>query len=947
MTLEISVLGDIAARIDGRPVDLGHVRRQSVFLGLLADANRPVTADRLIDRVWGQRPPGGARSSLYSYVSRLRSALGASGGDVGVERRPGGYVLTVGPDVCAAIDLCRFRDLVTRARASPSGGPALALYEDAFRLWRADALGALDSPWINETREQLRLERFRAELDRNDLLLRQGRQAALLGDLIALAERHPLDERLIGQLMLTLYREGRAAQALERFESTRKALGEEMGTDPGTELRDLHLRILNSDPALDASSPAAAPVPSPRPRPVPAAAPPAMPPPGQLPPPPPLLTGREEGLAALDAALRPGAVPVTVICGLGGVGKTSLALRWAHDNLDRFPDGQLYVNLHGFSPSTRATTPQTAVHDLLTALGVDQKAVPASTDAQFGLYRTLLARQRILILLDNARDAEQVRPLIPGSSSCAVVVTSRDRLSGLVATEGARSVTLDPLTSAAARALFTARVGERRAAREPDAVETIVAAGGRLPLALTITAAHAMGAPHLPLAELASELRETATRLDLLDTGDAGTSLRSVFDASYRALPGPAARLLGLLSLAPGQCVGLPATAALAGLAHARTRALLRVLESAHLVHRPAPGRYELHDLVRLHSRERAERDQSEQDRRRALCALVDHYVRAASAGNRRLGPHDTPSTPGEEPGGGTATPLPSDETAAMAWFAAERSWLPAVVRLASELGLHRQAWRLCWDAHLYLRRCGPVEDFIGNARAGLDAAARLDDPDAPTLRALSHRGLASALLLTGHPGAEPAGHLVHALARFEETGDLLNQAHTHQALLLSAILTGDEHSAVDHGERSLDLYRTVGHAWWEAGALNNLGWCLARFGRHDLGYEHCRAALDACVALGNRHGEADALDSLGYAAGRAGRHAEAVAHYRRAVRLYRSTGDAIEEADSLSGLAEAHDALDESDHARVARRRALALYREQHRTEQVRETERRLRDPR
>ncbi|KOX09987.1 BTAD domain-containing putative transcriptional regulator [Nocardiopsis sp. NRRL B-16309] len=944
MTLEISVLGDIAARIDGRPVDLGHVRRQAVFLGLLADANRPVTVDRLIDRVWGRRPPSGARSSLYSYVSRLRSALDASGTDTRVQRRPGGYVLAVAADVCAAIDLVRYRDLVARARASPSGGPALALYEDAFGLWRSDPFGALDSPWINEAREQLRLERFRAELDRNDLLLRQGRQAALLGDLLSLAERHPLDERLIGQLMLTLYREGRAAQALERFEHTRKALGEEMGTDPGTELRDLHLRILNSDPALDAPSPVAAP----RLRSDPAAAPAAMPAPGQLPPAPPVLIGREEGLAALDSAQRPGAVPVTVVCGLGGVGKTSLALRWAHDNLDRFPDGQLYVNLHGFSPSTPATTPQAAIRDLLTALGVDQNAVPASTDARFGLFRSLLARKRILVVLDNARDSEQVRPLIPGSPSCTVIVTSRDRLSGLIATEGARGVTLDPLTPAGARRLFTARVGERRAAREPDAVDAIAAGSGGLPLALTITAAHVMATPHLPLAELASELGETATRLDTLDAGDGGTSLRGVLDASYRALPGPAARLLGLLGLAPGQCIGLPATAALAGLAPARTRVLLRTLESAHLVHQPAPGRYELHDLVRLHSRERAERDQPEEDRRRALHALVAHYVRTAAAGNRHLGPHDTASSVGEEPADGPpAAPPPSNEAEAMEWFSAERSWLPTVVRLASDLGLHRQAWRLCWDSHLFLRRCGPVDDFVANGRAGLDAATRLDGPDAPTLRALAHRGLASALLLAGRRGEEPADHLVQALTRFEDTGDLLNQAHTHQALLLSAILSGDERSAVEHGERSLDLYRSVGDAWWEAGALNNLGWCLARFGRHELGRAHCQASLDACRALGNRHGEADALDSLGYVAARAGRHAEAVAHYRRAVRLYRSLARATEEADALSGLAEAHAALGETGHAREAWRRALALYREQHRAEQVRETEKRIRDAR
>ena len=539
-----------------------------------------------------------------------------------------------------------------------------------------------------------------------------------------------------------------------------------------------------------------------------------------------------------------------------------------------------------------------------------------------------------------------MRPLIPGSATCTVVITSRDRLSGLIATEGARSIRLDPLTPVAARRLFTARVGERRVAQEPDAVATIVAGSGRLPLALTISAAHAMGAPHLPLAELASELRESATRLDILDTGDPDTSLRSVFDASYRALSAPAARLLGLLSLVPGQNIGLPATAALAGLPPARTRSLLRTLESAHLVHQPAAGRYELHDLVRLHSGERAERDQPEEDRHEALRALVEFHVRSAAAANRLLGPHDTPSSTDDESSGGPASaPAPTDETEAMEWFTTERSWLPTVVRLASDMGLYREAWRLCWDTHLFLRRCGPVDDFVSNARACLDAATRLEDPDAPALRALARRGLASALLVTGHRGAEPVDHLRQALACFLGTGDRLNQAHTHQAFLLSAILAGDERSAVEHGERALELYRSLGDTWWEASALNNLGWCLARFGRHGLGYEHCRASLEACVALGNEKGEADALDSLGYVAGLAGRPAEAVEHYRRAVRLYRARGEVLEEADSLHGLAEAHGALGQVESAREACQRALALYREQHRTERVREIEERLHD--
>jgi DNA-binding SARP family transcriptional activator len=938
LTVEISVLGDIETRIDGRAADLGHVRRQTVFVGLLADANHLVPVDRLIDRVWGRHPPDGARSSLYSYISRLRTALSAAAGDAMVDRRPGGYVLSLSDDAFGAVDLYRFRELVGLARVSPAEETRLAHLEEALALWRADAFGSLDSPWINEFRESLHLERFRAALDRNDVLLRQGRQSERLGDLLSLAQRHPLDERLIGQLMLALYREGRAAQALEHYEHTRRALSDEMGADPGAELRELHLKILNTDPSLHTPS---APVSTVPPS---SAAPPSVPLPSQLPAPPPLLAGRGDELDSLDTVSHAGSPPITVVCGLGGVGKTSLALRWAHDNLDRFPDGQLYVNLHGFSPSTSATKPQTVVHDFLIALGIDKKAIPTSAEAQVGLYRSLLAHKRMLVLLDNARDAEQVRPLIPGSASCVVVITSRDRLNGLVTSEGARSVTLGPLTRVEARRLLAARAGESRVAAEPEAAESIITGCGRIPLALAVAAARAAGDAHLPLTELASELREAETRLDALDTGDLGTSLRGVLDTSHRALPEAAARLLGLLGLLPGQDIGLTAVAALAGLAPGRTRALLRTLEAAHLVQQPVPGRYDLHDLVRLHGRERAEEDLPEEDRREALRSLVDFYVQSAATANRLLNPQEVPSSLPEGPSDDHPLAVrPADEAAALEWFTEERAWLPATIGLASELGMYRECWRLCWDSNSYFRRSGRVEDFIELRRIGLDAATAVDAPDAVTMRAMAHRGLASALLLAGRSGEETRDHLTRSLAGFEETGDLLNQAHTYQAFVASAIITGDE-KGLEPAERSLELYRSAGHSTWVAGALNNLGWFLARFGRYERARVCCAQALDASRDLGYKVGEAASLDSLGYISTRTGRHSEAVGYYREAIDVHRALGDAFEEANTLSGLAEAHHALGEADLARAAWCRALELYRAQHRTDQVRETEERIR---
>ncbi|MGW9351982.1 tetratricopeptide repeat protein, partial [Nocardiopsis flavescens] len=343
---------------------------------------------------------------------------------------------------------------------------------------------------------------------------------------------------------------------------------------------------------------------------------------------------------------------------------------------------------------------------------------------------------------------------------------------------------------------------------------------------------------------------------------------------------------------------------------------------------------------------EHAHTDLPETDRHTALRSLVAHFVHTAAAANRLLNPHEVPSSLAERPTDARPFALrPADEDEALEWFTRERTWLTVVLRLAVDLGLHREAWRLCWDCHPYFRRRGQVEDFVGLGRTGLDSAAELDDPDAPTLTAMADRGLASALLLAGRTGEEPLGHLARALAVFEETGDLVNQAHTHQVLLLSAIITGDG-AGLEHAERSLELYRRVGNTMWEAGALNNLGWFLARLGRHEEARDNCRAALEASRALGYKVGEAASLDSLGYIATLANRHAEAVEYYRQALRVHRSLKDAFEEANTLSGLAEAHHALGEPEHARRAWQQALDLYRTQHRTAQVHETEERLRTP-
>ncbi|MDX3187301.1 BTAD domain-containing putative transcriptional regulator [Streptomyces sp. MN03-5084-2B] len=479
--VELRVLGPVELRVDDRLVEVGHARQRCVLAVLLVEANRVVTVEQLLDRVWSERLPHKARQVASNYVSRLRHVLA---GEVAIVRQGGGYVLQVDPE---AVDLHRFRLLVKRARER-SGARALRLLEEAARLWQGEVFDGLDTPWIAAVRESLARERFAADLDRVDLALAQGRHAALCAELAERAAAHPLDERVVRQLMLALYRNGRQAEALLRFESIRARLADEVGADPSRELRDLHRRILNADPAL--AHVAAPDVPR------------------QLPAPP-VFTGRTAELALLDRTLTatPGTVRIAAIGGAGGIGKTWLALAWAHRRLDRFADGQLFVDLHGSDPAERPVAPGTALFGFLTALGVTPDRIPADPDARAALYRSLVAGRGMLVVLDNAATADQVIPLLPGGPACTVLVTGRTRLAPLVDRHGARPLQLDVLSRAEARALLSGRLGADRVAAEPDAVDELVEVCGGYPPALSVTARHAAARPGSSLAEVAADVR--------------------------------------------------------------------------------------------------------------------------------------------------------------------------------------------------------------------------------------------------------------------------------------------------------------------------------------------------------------------------------------------------------------------------------------------------------
>ncbi|WP_308210272.1 AfsR/SARP family transcriptional regulator [Amycolatopsis iheyensis] len=669
--VRFGLLGTIEAHVAGEPVDLGPARQRTVLAALLVDANRPVSLEQLVDRVWADRPPLRARESLYSYLSRLRGS--AAGRGLEIERVGGGYVPHVDPD---AVDLHRFRRLVAEAHDADDEAAA-ELFEQALALWRGGALTDVDTPWADDLRRALAAERWAAELAHADLRLRQGGHAELLADLTERTRDHPLDERLAGQVVLALYRCGRQADALAHYERLRQLLAEELGADPSPPLRELHQRILRGDPGL--------------------AAPEADAVPNQFPAAPSSFIGRGDELAALTAAADRRVVQISALAGAGGVGKTWLVLHWAYAHRDRFPGGQLFADLHGFSSANAPLAPSVVLRRFLGELGVQPSRVPPDPDAQAALYRKLVAGRRLLVVLDNAADANQVIPLLPGSPAATTIVTSRRHLAPLITRYGARHLQLDILTQDEARALLAARLGAARLAAEPAAAEELIGLCGRYPLALAIMSRHAQTRPRIPLAEFAGELRDLG--LDALDHEDPAVSLPTVLSWSLRALSPDQRTVFALLGIAPGPDIALPAAAALAGLPARRTGRLLTMLEEASLLTRRAGGRYAMHDLIRDYAAATAERDLAQEEREAALRRVIGFAVHTTRAADHHLDPHrqvvrPAPLAPGTEP-----LPLP-DAPAAMAWFDAEHATLLAAQRTAAALGWHEAVWQLAWGLH-------------------------------------------------------------------------------------------------------------------------------------------------------------------------------------------------------------------------------------------------------
>jgi DNA-binding SARP family transcriptional activator/tetratricopeptide (TPR) repeat protein len=936
----------------------GSPQLRSVMAVLALHADQVVSLGELVDAVWGDSPPRSAQASIQVLITRLRRLLAGLPG-AGVERHGGGYRARIQP---ALVDVHRFRALTRSAAEDGDGLTVMGRLDEALRLWRGPALaGVPDTPKIEAIRAGLALELSAARQDHAAALIGVGREREAARELSAMLAADPLGEQLAAMLMIALYRCGRQSDALQVFRDIRSRLADGLAVEPGPELQRLHQQILAGDPAL-AVAPgdgAALIVPPPQPQDLPpggqscAAAVASSPSgadlsgvPRQLPAAVSHFAGRAGELGQLDGHLQAAGpeeatVMISAIDGTAGVGKTALAVHWAHRVASQFPDGQLYVNLRGYD--TAQPVPATdALAGFLRALGISGQDVPPGEDERAARYRSLLAGRRLLVLLDNASSADQVRPLLPGASSCVTVVTSRDSLAGLVATDGARRISLDLLPQRDAVGLLQALIGAR-AADDPPATAALASHCSRLPLALRVAAELAAFRPTASVSWLAGELADQQRQLDLLDASqDPRSAVRTVFSWSCRHLDSSTARGFRLLALSPCPDFDSYAAAALTGYTAERASDLLDRLSRAHLIHRTGARRFGMHDLLRAYATELAMQFDAEPERQRALTRLLDYYLAAALAAAATLFPAEHGWLPSLRP---VTSPLPplTDQLAAGSWLEAELPSLLAVVSHAAAHGWPSHATGLAAAVFRYLDSRGYYPEAVCVHTLAL-AAARQAGDRAAEARALTMLGFTENWQSRYRPAA---GRLRHAIALTRELGDEHGAARAHHGLGLNAARQGHYERAAAEYQQALQLYRASGDRAGEARALGNLGRIDQRVGMYRRAASRHRRALDLFRAAGDRLGEACTVGNLGevdWLRGRyqqsavrmqealglleeigartgdayprtltslgcldllQGHYAAAASHHRQALALFRQAGDRTGEAESLNGLGE------------------------------------------
>ncbi|MFD4790281.1 BTAD domain-containing putative transcriptional regulator [Streptomyces sp. NPDC058459] len=922
--MRFQILGPVRVWQATSDLELGPPKQRALLALLLAHAGQPVPLHGIVDSLWREDPPATAVNVVHRHVAALRRLLepGLRSGTASsrLVRASGGYGLNVSGD---ELDLLRFRALREDAHRCAQQGDqikAVELLVEALDLWRG--------PAASGTFPEVRALPVFTAIDDEHVVAVKAAAAYVPPAGAALTERvlvtlrqaashHPFDEALQARLIEVLAAAGRQAEALETYQVVRARIAEEIGLEPGPELREAQRGALEQSyrpqPAALATNTS---------RPAPAAAADRVCP-AQLPRELGAFTGRGAELERLDSLVPgPGEPAHTVVLsGMAGVGKTTLAVHWANRLAPRFPDGQVYVDLRGFHLSGATMSAAEALRALLDAFGVPVGDIPAELHAQAATYRGLLAGRRVLIVLDNARDSEQVRPLLPVPHGCLAVVTSRHQLQGLMAVEGADSVTLSPLDESEARALLGRRLGAQRVEREEQAVAEIISLCERLPLALAIVSARAALNPGYPLAAIAEELRASHGSLDAFTGEPPLADARCVFSWSYQALTPEAARLFRLLALHPGPDCSVAAAASLTATRPRQTRAHLTELVRAHQLFENEPGRFSFHSLLRAYAAELVEEIDTDDEAAAATTRVLDHYLHSAHAAETVLAPHRERITPRRH----AVHTLPErfpDQRAAADWFDRERPVLLAAVERDGRRGDGTFSWQLAAVLELYLDRNGRWQQQRTVQTTAITAAQRGGDLLG---QAHGHRALGFALSrLEQWEGADE--HLERALHLSEELGDTRGQARVHRYGAFVANRHGRHADALDHYWLALRLYRSAGHLNGEASVHNEVGWTYLLMGEYDKAIDECSRSLAIHRQTGDPNGEAAAWDSLGVTRHQLGHHERALDSFRHALELYRRIRDSYLEADTLVHIADTHLALGRKDSAGRTLRQALDI---------------------
>lgn len=878
--------------------------RQRVLLALLAlSPGRVLAPSRLVDALWGDDPPRTAVRTLHSHVARVRQALQASGFADALVTRDHGYQLTMAPE---QVDAHLFEQAVRLAAADLAEDRverAAGRLRDGLALWRGDALAdGVPEGWASAEVDRLHQVRLAAEEDLWGAELRLGRHAAAIGELERLLVGNPSREGLVGLLMLALYRAGRHADALDRYERLRARLVDELGADPGPRLQRLHTAILRREPELDLATPAASP-----------AAAHAMPVPAQLPAPVGHFAGRGAELAALDRWYRERDADtdsrVVVVSGPAGMGKTAFTVQWLHRIRDDFPDGQLFLDLRGHDPDLALTDAEALAH-ALRGLGVPSDRVPPEPAEQVGLFRSLTHGRRILIVLDNGGSADHVAPLVPNSPGSLLVVTSRRQLAGVAVQHAVHAVELEALDGAEAVALLGGVIGADRLDREREQAAELVELCGRMPLAVRIAAAKLAARPRQRIAELVEELAGE-DRLDALSVEGDSRSVRNVFASAYHALSEPAARLFRLLGLHPGSGFSTWLAAALTGVSRGRARRAVDELVAAHLIAETDSGRYRFHDLIRLYAQERVRAEEAEPARADGIARILDWYLGVAAAGNRILDPGRDRVVPVlAHPLGEGEVPFADTPAAVLAFLDGERANLVPTVQFATRTGRDAAAWQLSYLFAGYFESRGHWVDRVAMYRCGLAAAQHLGDP---ATEGLMESGLGVACI-AARRFAEALEHLPRALDLMRAGGDKRGEGHAHNNMATAYAELRRFEDAVQAYRRALAVHTANGHRMGTTLVLNNLGYLFAQTGETAAAAEHLRGALELARDAADSRLEAAVLHSLGQADRLAGRAEDALDHLGTALALRREIGDRRYEARTLTELGLAH--LLRGDHA-------------------------------